>query len=382
MPDTEPNEVRGWLPPLAKRCVAATGRPARYHLLLPAGCYHGTLRAAIPPVQCRLFIYSVDTYPMLTAVALIIAGLIILVWSADKFVIGAAATARHLGMSPLLVGLTIVAMGTSAPEIFVSIMAALDGAGNLAVGNALGSNITNIGLVLGITALISPIPLQKKLLKKELPLLVLVSIIGGLVLMDLELNLTDALILFAAMAFALYLMFLNSSESGEPIVDEDEAAEIENTPMRKALLLMVLGLAALLVSSRMLVDGAVSVATFYGVSELVIGLTIVAIGTSLPELAASVASALKGHHDIAIGNVIGSNIFNMLTVMPVPGLLAVTQVESMALYRDYAVMMVMTLMLLALFVVNYRKGTMGRFSGLLLTGGFTAYLLYLFIEAS
>ena len=319
---------------------------------------------------------------MLTAVALIIAGLIILVWSADKFVIGAAATARHLGMSPLLVGLTIVAMGTSAPEVFVSIMAALDGAGNLAVGNALGSNITNIGLVLGITALISPIPLQKKLLKKELPLLVLVSIIGGLVLMDLELNLTDALILFAAMAFALYLMFLNSSESGEPIVDKDEAAEIENTPMRKALLLMVLGLAALLVSSRMLVYGAVSVATFYGVSELVIGLTIVAIGTSLPELAASVASALKGHHDIAIGNVIGSNIFNMLTVMPVPGLLAVTQVESMALYRDYAVMMVMTLMLLALFVVNYRKGTMGRFSGLLLTGGFTAYLLYLFIEAS
>ncbi|UZK04379.1 calcium/sodium antiporter [Venatoribacter cucullus] len=319
---------------------------------------------------------------MLTAVALIIAGLIILVWSADKFVIGAAATARHLGMSPLLVGLTIVAMGTSAPEVFVSIMAALDGAGNLAVGNALGSNITNIGLVLGITALISPIPLQKKLLKKELPLLVLVSIIGGLVLMDLELNLTDALILFAAMGFALYLMFLDSSESGEPIVDEDEAAAIEGTPMRKALLLMVLGLAALLVSSRMLVDGAVSVATFYGVSELVIGLTIVAIGTSLPELAASVASALKGHHDIAIGNVIGSNIFNMLTVMPVPGLLAVTQVESMALYRDYAVMMVMTLMLLALFVVNYRKGTMGRFSGLLLTGGFTAYLLYLFIEAS
>lgn len=319
---------------------------------------------------------------MLTAVALIIAGLIILVWSADKFVIGAAATARHLGMSPLLVGLTIVAMGTSAPEIFVSIMAALDGAGNLAVGNALGSNITNIGLVLGITALISPIPLQKKLLKKELPLLVLVSIIGGLVLMDLQLNLTDALILFAAMAFALYLMFLDSSESGEPIVDEDEAAEIESTPMRKALLLMVLGLAALLVSSRMLVDGAVSVATFFGVSELVIGLTIVAIGTSLPELAASVASALKGHHDIAIGNVIGSNIFNMLTVMPVPGLLAVTQVESMALYRDYAVMMVMTLMLLALFVVNYRKGTMGRFSGLLLTGGFAAYLLYLFIEAS
>lgn len=320
--------------------------------------------------------------PMLTATALIIAGLIILVWSADKFVIGAAATARHLGMSPLLVGLTIVAMGTSAPEIFVSIMAALDGAGNLAVGNALGSNIANIGLVLGVTALISPIPLQKKLLKKELPLLVLVSIIGGLVLMDLELNLIDALILFTTMGFALYLMFLDSSESGEPIVDEDEAAEIESTPMRKALLLMVLGLVALLVSSRMLVDGAVSVATFFGVSELIIGLTIVAIGTSLPELAASVASALKGHHDIAIGNVIGSNIFNLLTVMPVPGLLAVTQVESMALYRDYVVMMVMTLALLLIFVMCYRKGTMGRMAGLFLSSGFVAYLLFLLFKAS
>ncbi len=319
---------------------------------------------------------------MLTAVAFIVIGLVILVWSADKFVIGAAATARHLGMSPLLVGLTIVAMGTSAPEIFVSIMAALDGSGNLAVGNALGSNITNIGLVLGITALISPIPLQKKLLKKELPLLVLISIIGGLVLMDLELNLTDALILFAAMGFALYLMFLDSSESGEPIVDEDEAAEIEGTPMHKAILLMVLGLVALLISSRLLVDGAVDIARIFGVSELVIGLTIVAIGTSLPELAASVASALKGHHDIAIGNVIGSNIFNMLTVMPVPGLLAVTQVESMALYRDYAVMMLMTLALLVLFVVSYRKGTMGRFSGLFLATGYASYLIFLFINAS
>ena len=319
---------------------------------------------------------------MLTAIALIVIGLVILVWSADKFVIGAAATARHLGMSPLLVGLTIVAMGTSAPEVFVSIMAALDGAGNLAVGNALGSNITNIGLVLGITALISPIPLQKKLLKKELPLLVLVSIIGGLVLIDLELNLTDALILFAAMGFALYLMFLDSSESGEAIVDEDEAAAIEGTPMKKALLLMVLGLVALLISSRMLVDGAVDIARIFGVSELVIGLTIVAIGTSLPELAASVASALKGHHDIAIGNVIGSNIFNMLTVMPVPGLLAVTQIESLALYRDYSVMMLMTLALLAIFVLCYRKGTMGRFAGLFLTVAFVAYLLLLFVKES
>ena len=179
----------------------------------------------------------------------VLLGLIVLVWSADKFVIGAAATARHLGMSPLLVGLTIVSIGTSAPEMFVSAMAAIDGAGNLAIGNALGSNITNILLVLGVTALIAPIALQRSLLKKELPLLLLVSIIGGLTLMDLELNLIDAAILIVALIIALYLMFLDSSESGEAVVDEDEAAEIENTNMKSAIFWLVIGLAALRASS-------------------------------------------------------------------------------------------------------------------------------------
>ena len=320
--------------------------------------------------------------PMLTAVVAIIAGLVLLVWSADKFVIGAAATARRLGMSPLLVGLTIVAMGTSAPEMFVSAMASLDGAGNLAIGNALGSNIANIALVLGITALISPIPLQKKLLKKELPVLVLISIIGGLTLSDLELNLTDALILLCAMVVSLYLMFLGSSESGEQIVEEDEAAEIENTPLRKALLELAIGLVALVVASKLLVWGATDIAHAFGVSDLIIGLTIVAIGTSLPELAASVASALKGHHDIAIGNVIGSNMFNLLTVMPIPGLLAVTQVDPQALYRDYAVMMVLTAALVIMFLINYRRGTLGRFSGLLLTTSFVGYMMSLYLMAS
>ncbi|WP_338353350.1 calcium/sodium antiporter, partial [Thalassolituus oleivorans] len=276
----------------------------------------------------------------------VLLGLIVLVWSADKFVIGAAATARHLGMSPLLVGLTIVSIGTSAPEMFVSAMAAIDGAGNLAIGNALGSNITNILLVLGVTALIAPIALQRSLLKKELPLLLLVSIIGGLTLMDLELNLIDAAILIVALIIALYLMFLDSSESGEAVVDEDEAAEIENTSMKSAMFWLVIGLAALMVSSKLLVWGSTGIAQAFGVSDLVIGLTIVAIGTSLPELAASVASALKGHHDIAIGNVIGSNIFNMLAVMPIPGLLAVTAVEPMAFERDYMVMMGATIMLI------------------------------------
>ncbi|WP_419812646.1 calcium/sodium antiporter [Bacterioplanoides sp.] len=315
---------------------------------------------------------------MLLPYATILMGLIILVWSADRFVIGAAATARKLGMSPLLVGLTIVSIGTSAPEMFVSAMASLDGAGNLAIGNALGSNITNIALVLGVTALVSPIPLQKKLLKKELPLLVLISIIGGLVLADLELNWIDAAILIAALVFALYLMFQDSAESGEPIVDEEEAEAIENTDLKSAVFWLVVGLAALMISSKMLVWGATEVARAFGVSDLVIGLTIVAIGTSLPELAASVASALKGHHDIAIGNVIGSNMFNLLAVMPIPGLVAVTAVEPMALYRDYSVMMALTFALLILFLISYRKGTLGRSSGVLLSASYVGYLITLF----
>ena len=309
----------------------------------------------------------------------IIVGLIFLVWSADKFVIGAAATARHLGMSPLLVGLTIVAIGTSAPEMFVSAIASLDGVGNLAIGNAIGSNITNIALVLGITALVAPIPLQKSLLKKELPLLMMITLLAGVVLIDLELNLIDALILIAALVFALFLMFQQSSESGESVMDEDEAAEIESTSTAKATFWLIAGLAVLMASSKALVWGASGVATAFGVSDLVIGLTIVAIGTSLPELAASVASALKGHHDIAIGNVIGSNIFNLLAVMPIPGILAVTAVEPMALYRDYMVMAGATFLLLLFFVICYRKGTLGRLPGILLTAGYFGYLSTLFL---
>ncbi len=315
-------------------------------------------------------------YPEIGA---ILVGLIFLVWSADKFVIGAAATARHLGMSQMLVGLTIVSIGTSAPEMFVSAMASIDGAGNLAIGNAIGSNITNIALVLGITALVAPIPLQKGLLKKELPLLMMITLLAGVVLIDLELNLVDALILIAALVFALFLMFQQSSDSGESVIDEDEAAEIESTPTSKAVFWLIVGLITLMASSKALVWGATGIATAFGVSDLVIGLTIVAIGTSLPELAASVASALKGHHDIAIGNVIGSNIFNLLAVMPIPGILAVTAVEPMALYRDYIVMAGVTFALLLFFIICYRRGTLGRIPGIILTAGYLGYMFTLFL---
>ena len=316
---------------------------------------------------------------MILEIGAVLAGLVLLVWSADQFVVGAAATARHLGMSPLLVGLTIVSIGTSAPEMFVSAMAALDNAGNLAIGNAIGSNITNIGLVLGITALIAPIPIQKGMMKKELPLLLVVSAIGGLVLLDLSLNLMDSMILLAAFLISMFILFRFQGDSGEPSMDEEEAEAIEHTGTGKALVLLVAGLAVLMISSKLLVWGATGIAQTLGVSDLVIGLTIVAIGTSLPELAASVASALKGHHDIAIGNVIGSNLFNLLIVMPVPGLITVTAVEPAAFNRDYMVMMGLTTALILLIMLNFRNGRVGRFSGVLLTGSYVAYLASLFM---
>ena len=316
---------------------------------------------------------------MILEIGAVLAGLILLVWSADQFVVGAAATARHLGMSPLLVGLTIVSIGTSAPEMFVSAMAAFDNAGNLAIGNALGSNITNIGLVLGITALIAPIPIQKGMMKKELPLLLVISVIGGIVLLDLSLNVADSMILLAAFLVSMFILFRFQGD-GEATMDEDEAEAIEHTGTGKAAVLLIAGLAVLMVSSKMLVWGATGIAQTFGVSDLVIGLTIVAIGTSLPELAASVASALKGHHDIAIGNVIGSNMFNLLIVMPVPGLITVTAVEHAAFYRDYMVMMAMTVALVLLIMLNFRNGRVGRFSGVLLTGSYVVYLASLFVS--
>tara|TARA_B100001250_G_C19778166_1_gene780577 strand:- start:207 stop:1241 length:1035 start_codon:yes stop_codon:yes gene_type:complete len=333
-----------------------------------AGCFSGPETA--PEI--------VEPY-MILEIGAVLAGLVLLVWSADQFVVGAAATARHLGMSPLLVGLTIVSIGTSAPEMFVSAMAALDNAGNLAIGNAIGSNITNIGLVLGITALIAPIPIQKQMMKKELPLLLVVSVIGGLVLLDLSLNLMDSMILLAAFLISMFILFRFQGDSGEPAMDEEEAEAIEHTSTAKALVLLVAGLAVLMVSSKLLVWGATGIAQTLGVSDLVIGLTIVAIGTSLPELAASVASALKGHHDIAIGNVIGSNLFNLLIVMPVPGLITITAVEPDAFNRDYMVMMGLTTALILLIMLNFRNGRVGRFSGVLLTGSYVAYLASLFM---
>lgn len=323
-----------------------------------------------------------DPNSLAPAIIALLVGLIILVWSADRFVLGAAATARFMGVSPLVIGLTIVSLGTSAPEMFVSFVAAFDDAGGLAVGNAIGSNIANIALVLGVTALVAAIPIQKKLIKKEIPLLLLVTIIAGLVLADLTLDLFDAVILLITLVVAVYLLFQQSSDSGETIIDEDEQAEIDAMSGKHAVFWLIVGLAALMISSKMLVWGATSIAYAYGVSDLVIGLTIVAIGTSLPELAASVTSALKGHHDIAIGNIIGSNIFNLLAVLPIPGLIAPLVIDSEVMSRDYATMLGLTIALIALIALSFRRGTIPRFSGVILLAAYGGYMWTLYAQST
>lgn len=324
---------------------------------------------------------SFDPNSLIPAIGALIVGLVILVWSADRFVLGAAATARIMGISPLVIGLTIVSLGTSAPEIFVSIMAAFDGSGGLAVGNAIGSNIANIGLVLGVTALVAAIPIQKKLVKKEIPLLLLVTIIAGLVLADLTLDIVDAIILAITLIVAIYLLFQQTSDSGEAVIDKDEQEAIESMPTKSAIFWLIIGLSALVLSSKMLVWGATEIAHFYEISDLIIGLTIVAIGTSLPELAASVTSAIRGHHDIAIGNIIGSNIFNLLAVLPIPGLIAPLVIDSSVLERDYLMMLGLTISLIVIIALSYRRGAIPRFTGFILLVSYAAYMGLLYVQS-
>lgn len=318
---------------------------------------------------------------MITEILAIAAGFVLLTWSADRFVVGASAVAWNLNISPLIIGLTIVSLGTSAPEIIVSGMAAWQGNAGLAVGNVIGSNIINTALILGITALIMPLNVHSSIVKRELPVLLLVMGFVLLLIFDGTLGFKDGMLLLAGMVAVLAWITwvgLNTRSAGDPM-GEDFADEIPTQlSMGKALLLLLLGSVLLLASSRLLVWGAVSVAHTLGVSDLVIGLTIVALGTSLPELAASVMSALKHEHDIAIGNIIGSNMYNLLAVLSLPGLLDPGPFDRMVLIRDYPVLIGLTL---AMFIMAYGfrgPGRINRVEGGLLVLGFVAYqtLLY------
>ncbi|ALS99518.1 calcium/sodium antiporter [Lacimicrobium alkaliphilum] len=318
---------------------------------------------------------------MLLPLLAVIAGLVLLVYSADKFVEGASATAKHAGMPSLLIGIVIIGFGTSAPEMVVSAMAAADGNPSLALGNAYGSNITNIALILGITALISPIAVQSQIIRKELPLLLAVTLLAGWQLYDGFLSGLDAvvllLVLFALMGWSVRQGLSQRQDILSAEVDSELA--IRPMPLRNAILWLVVGLILLVISSRILVWGAVSIAQTLGVSDLIIGLTIVAIGTSLPELASSVMAAKKGEHDLALGNILGSNLFNTLAVVGIAAGIHPLQVEPDVLQRDWLLMLGLTVGLLIMGIGLKGQGRINRFEGLLLLLvyiGYTGYLGY------
>ena len=317
--------------------------------------------------------------PPFYAIAAIIVGFVLLTVSADRFVSGAAATAKNWGISPMLIGLTVVAIGTSAPEILVSLMSAMQGFPDMSVGNAIGSNITNIALVLGVTALIAPLPIKPALAKREIPWLIFVSIVAGGCLYDSQLGVLEGSILLFGTALTIYLMIRWQKAHPE---EAQEKEEIEALPLVRAYIELVVGLIFLLISSRILVYGATTIAELFGVSELVIGLTVVAVGTSLPELAASVMSAIRGHHDIAIGNVVGSNIFNLLAVLSMPGLVSPGSLSVSIMDRDYPVMLALTVVLGLVAWVGKQPRKLGRTIGILLLLSYITYCYWLYIKAS
>ncbi len=318
---------------------------------------------------------------MVLSILGMIAGFVLLVWSADKFVDGAAATAKHLGMPALLIGILVVGFGTSAPEMVVSAIAAYEGNPSLALGNALGSNIVNIALILGVTALIAPIAVHSKIIKKELPLLIVIVLLSGFLLFDNSLTFVEGVVLLGGFAALVVWSIYAALQSKRDTFATEVNAEIqeEGMSLKQGIFWLVLGLVLLIVSSRILVWGAVNIAVEFGVSDLIIGLTIVALGTSLPELAASTMAARKGEHDIAIGNIVGSNMFNILAVIGIATVIHPAQALASEIFqRDWSIMFLVTLMLFAM-VYSFRgeAGKISRIKGAILVLCYVAYNTYL-----
>ena len=319
---------------------------------------------------------------MLLAIGALITGIALLVWGADRFVDGAASVAKNLRVPPMIIGLTIVSLGTSLPEMIVAAMAALDGNRDLGIGNVLGSNIANIGLVLGVTALIIPLAVQSMTLRREMPVLMLVTFLAFALLADGVLSQIDGIILIVGLVLMMgWITRIGMKDRHDPMVEEFTDSIPEGMSMKSSILWFIVGLVALIISSRMVVWGAVEIAHFFGVSDLIIGLTIVAIGTSLPELVASVAGALKGEADLAIGNVIGSNMFNLLAVLAMPALIYPGAFAPEALMRDFPIMLGFTIALLVVSMGFKVGGKINRFEGGLLLSGFVGYLYLLFLQS-
>jgi cation:H+ antiporter len=317
---------------------------------------------------------------MTTAFLSIVFGLALLVWSADRFVEGAASTARHFGMPPLLIGMVIVGFGTSAPEMVVSAISSIQGNPGIALGNAYGSNITNIALILGLTALISPIAVHSLVLRKELPILTGITILAAWQLWDGEITRLDAMVLLGVFAgLMVWTIWQGMRGRGDTLATEmEQELVVHIMPLRRAVVWLVVGLLLLIASSRILVWGAVKIAHGFGVSDLIIGLTVVAVGTSLPELASSIIAARKGEHDIALGNILGSNLFNTLAVVGIAGIIGPLKVGPEVFSRDIMVMAALTA---SLFIVGYGfrgPGRINRFEGAALLTcylGYTAFLV-------
>ncbi len=329
-------------------------------------------------------------YPSLA----IIGGFFVLVWGADRFVLGGAATARCLGVSPLIIGLTIIGFGTSAPEMLVSAVAAFEGTPNLAIGNAIGSNITNIALVLGSTALVTPLMVESQILKREYPIMFMVMLLALGMMWDLKLGMVDGIILLVGLLLIMgWMVQIGLNENNQhkkhkqieseqdPLEDEFES-EIPKMSLGLALFWLVFGFALLIISSKVLVWGAVEVAHYFDVSDLVIGLTIVALGTSLPELAATMTSALKGEHDLAIGNIIGSNIFNLLAVIGIPAVITPIELQENVLQRDFFSMIGISLGLFAMAYGFKGNGRINRVEGLILLSAYIGYMTWIYFSAT
>ncbi len=319
---------------------------------------------------------------MLGNILLVIAGLALLMWGADRFVHGAAATARNLGIAPLLIGLTIVAFATSAPEILVSVVAALQKEPGLAFGNAIGSNIVNIGLVLGMTALIRPIALESATLRREMPALLAVSLLTVSLFLDTFLSRIDGLVMLTGLVIVMiWLARLGMrSAANDPIAMDYEAEIPTDVSMIMAVVWLIIGLATLLIGAELLVDGAIGIAKLLGISEVVIGITIVAFGTSLPELAVSLASALKGEYGLAIGNIVGSNIFNLLAVIGVAAAIHPSALAPSVLSLHIFVMVAFTLVLFAMTYDYDGKSKLSRTEGLALLVAYVAYNIYVVMQ--
>ncbi|NOU53073.1 calcium/sodium antiporter [Pseudoalteromonas sp. JBTF-M23] len=317
---------------------------------------------------------------MLLSFVILILGFAALVWSADRFVFGAAALARNFGVPTLIVGLTIVAMGSSAPEMMVAAQAALADKTDTAVGNAIGSNIANILLVLGVTALLRPLSVSSGILKREIPLLILVSLAAWFIVSDSQFSLLEGSALLAGFVVFLLILMVIAKKGGaeaDPLISEACEEVPNDVPTSKALFWLVVGMVLLPISSGYLVDAAVDIAKYFGMSDLLIGLTIIAIGTSLPELAACIAGVLKQEDDLALGNIIGSNIFNILAVLSIAGIINPSSIDANIAGRDIFIMLGATLALVFMSLSFTETRRINRLEGGALLAAFVGYMYYI-----